>query len=151
MNSGPPSRIDGVETHAAVPEACGCRVLELPKIADPRGSLTVVEGGKHIPFDIGRVYWVYDIPGGATRIGRAHRRQDEVVIALSGSFDVVVDDGVSTAVFSLNRSYVGLYLPAGTWRHFEGFSTNTVCLVLGSRPFSEADVIWDYRQFLSER
>jgi hypothetical protein len=135
----------------APPEVCGCRKLDLPRIADTRGSLTVVEGGKHIPFDIGRVYWLYDVPGGESRDGHAHRRLEEVVIALSGSFDVVVDDGDSRAVLSLNRSYTGLYVPPGVWRHFEGFSTNAVCLVLASRPYSEDDYIRDYGEFLAER
>ena len=122
-------------------------IIQLPKIADPRGNLTFVEGSNHVPFDIKRVYWIYDVPGGETRGGHAFKEQDEFIISLSGSFDVVVDNGTSIEKFSLNRSYYGLYVPAGMWRHMENFSTNSLALVLASTVFNAEDYIRNYDEF----
>lgn len=123
------------------------KIINLPKIADPRGNLTFVEGSNHVPFDIKRVYWIYDVPGGETRGGHAFKEQDELIISLSGSFDVVVDNGSSIEKFSLNRSYYGLYVPAGMWRHMENFSTNSLALVLASTVFNAEDYIRNYDEF----
>ena len=121
----------------------------LPKIVDPRGNLSFIEGGRHVPFTIRRVYWVYDVPGGEVRGGHAYRRNEEFVVALSGSFDVVLDDGRGTReTFSLNRSYYGLHVPKGVWRQMENFSTNALALVLASTPFDKSDYIYDYGEFL---
>jgi len=125
----------------------GCRIIELPKILDARGNLTFVEGHRHIPFGIARAYWLYDVPGGQVRGGHAYRQLEEFIIALSGSFDVVVDDGSGSRHFVLNRSYLGLYVPRLIWRHIENFSTNAVCLILASRHFEEDDYIRDYDDF----
>lgn len=122
-------------------------LIQLPKIADPRGNLTFVEGNNHIPFDIQRVYWIYDVPGGETRGGHAFKVQDECIIAISGSFDVVVDDGKKVERFHLNRSYMGLHVPPGTWRYMDNFSTNSIALVLASTAYSEDDYIRDYDKF----
>ena len=122
-------------------------IIQLPKIADPRGNLTFVESSNHVPFDIKRVYWIYDVPGGETRGGHAFKEQDEFIISLSGSFDVVVDNGTSIEKFSLNRSYYGLYVPAGMWRHMENFSTNSLALVLASTVFNAEDYIRNYDEF----
>lgn len=124
------------------------RIIELPKIVDKRGNLSFVEAGKHIPFSIARAYWIYDVPGGQTR-GRGHAfiSQHEVVIALSGSFDVLVDDGKGKKVHSLNRSFQALYIPNMVWRKFDNFSTNAICLVLSSSSYNEADYIRNYREF----
>lgn len=123
------------------------KLINLPKIADPRGNLTFIESNVHIPFDIKRVYWIYDVPGGETRGGHAFKEQDEFIVSLSGSFDVIVDNGVSVEKFSLNRSYYGLYIPAGTWRHMENFSTNSLAMVLASTKFNEQDYIRNYGTF----
>ena len=123
------------------------KIIQLPKIADPRGNLTFIEGDNHVPFDIKRVYWIYDVPGGETRGGHAFKEQDELIISLSGSFDVVVDNGTSIEKFSLNRSYYGLYVPAGMWRHMENFSTNSLALVLASTVFNAEDYIRNYDEF----
>jgi hypothetical protein len=123
------------------------RIVDLPRIADPRGNLTFVEGERHVPFRIARVYWIYDVPGGEKRGGHAYRQLSEFVVALSGSFDVVIDDGREPRVFSLNRSYLGLYVPRLLWRSLENFSTNAVCLILASRPYEDADYVRDYGQF----
>ena len=122
-------------------------IIQLPKIADPRGNLTFVEGSNHVPFDIKRVYWIYDVPGGETRGGHAFKEQDEFVIAISGSFDVVVDDGENVERFHLNRSYMGLHVPPGKWRYMDNFSTNSIALVLASTPYAEDDYIRDYELF----
>src|SRR5437868_9576674 len=114
-----------------------CRLIVLPKIADPRGNLTFIESHRHIPFDIRRVYYLYDIPGGAERGGHAHRRLQQLLIAIAGSFDVVVDDGQKRQRYHLNRSYFGLYLPPMTWRELDNFSSGSVCLVLASDPYDE--------------
>jgi len=125
-----------------------CRIIELPKIADARGNLTFIEGGRHIPFAIKRSYWVYDVPGGERRGGHASKRLEEFIIAASGSFDVVLQDGKDQKVFQLNRSYFGLYIPNMIWRWVENFSTNALCLALVALPFSEEDYIRDYSLFL---
>jgi hypothetical protein len=124
-----------------------CRMIELPRIIDPRGNLTFLEGQRHVPFAIRRVYWIYDVPGGEVRGGHAYRQLDEVVISLSGSFDVVVDDGGQKRVISLNRSYYGLLLPRMIWRHVENFSTNSVCLAVASMPYDVHDYVRDYDEF----
>ena len=128
-----------------------CRIINLPKVEDQRGNLTFVEEEKHIPFRLKRVYWIYDVPGGQIRGGHAFKEQQEFIIALSGSFDVVVNNGKKIQTFSLNRSYYGLYVLNGLWRHLENFSTNAVALVLSSTSYNEQDYIRnfeDYRQWL---
>ena len=127
----------------------GCRVVALPRITDPRGNLTFIEGGAHVPFDIARVYYLYDVPGGESRGGHAHRDLEQVIIAASGSLEVVVDDGRHKERFFLNRSYYGLYVPRMVWRELEDFSSGSVCLVLASRPYDEADYFRDYAEFLA--
>ena len=124
------------------------RILELPKFLDARGNLSFAENFKHIPFVIKRTYWLYDVPGGESRGGHAYRTNEELIIALSGSFDVVLNDGKERKVFSLNRSYYGLYVPAGLWREMENFSTNAFALEFGSTHFDQADYIRDYDDFL---
>lgn len=125
-----------------------CGLIELPQIQDPRGNLTFVEGGRQIPFDIRRVYYLYDVPGGAERGGHAHRDLHQCLIAMSGSFDVHLDDGVSKKSFHLNRAHRGLYVCPMTWREIDNFSGSSVCLVLASAYFDEADYIRDYDSFL---
>jgi glyoxylate utilization-related uncharacterized protein len=122
-------------------------LIELPRIEDARGNLTPVEARRHVPFAIRRVYWIYNVPGGEKRGGHAYRQLEEALIALSGSFEVVVDDGDSTQRFALNRSYMALYVPALAWRQIENFSTNGVCLVLASRPYAEGDYVRDRTAF----
>lgn len=124
-----------------------CRLIELPKIQDPRGNLTFVESGEHIPFDIQRVYYLYDVPGGADRGAHAHRRLHQFVVAMSGSFDIVLDDGAEKKRFHLNRSYFGLYICPMMWRHLDNFSSGAVCMVLASAKYNAADYIRDYAEF----
>lgn len=124
------------------------RILNLPKYEDPRGNLSFIEEEAHIPFKIKRTYWIYDVPGGQARGGHAFKEQQEFIVALSGSFDVVVDDGATHQVFSLNRSYYGLYIPAGLWRTMENFSTNALAMVVSSTSYSENDYIRNYNDFL---
>lgn len=124
------------------------RIIELPKISDPRGNLSVIEEFKDIPFKIERTYWIYDVPGGETRGGHAYKENQEFIVALSGSFDVVLDDGKEKQIFSLNRSYNGLYVPKGMWREMENFSTNSLALVLSSTKYDKDDYIRDYQEFL---
>ena len=124
------------------------RIIDLPKILDARGNLSFAENFKQIPFEIKRTYWLYDMPGGECRGGHAYRTNAEFIIAMSGSFDVVLDDGKERKVFSLNRSYYGLYVPAGLWREMENFSTNAFALEFGSTHYDEADYIRDYDEFL---
>lgn len=123
-------------------------IIQLPKIEDLRGNLSFLEENNHIPFKIERVYWIYDVPGGQIRGGHAFRNQQEFIIALSGSFDVVTDNGKTKQLFSLNRSYYGLYIPNGIWRQMENFSTNSLALVLSSTSYDEKDYIRDYDIFL---
>ena len=123
------------------------RIIDLPKIGDKRGNLSLVEEFKHIPFKIERTYWIYDVPGGEKRGGHAYRENQEFIVALSGSFDVVLDDGKEKKLYSLNRSYYGLYVPKGWWRQMENFSTNALALVLASTPYSTEDYIYDYQEF----
>lgn len=125
-----------------------CRIMELPKISDPRGNLTFVEGHRHIPFDIKRVYYLYDVPGGAERGGHAHKQLQQLLIAMSGSFDVVLDDGCRKQRYHLNRSYYGLYIASMIWRELDNFSSGSVCLVLASAPFDEGDYFRGYATFL---
>lgn len=125
------------------------RIIQLPKISDPRGNLSVIEELKDIPFKIERTYWIYDVPGGETRGGHAYKENQELIVALSGSFDVVLDDGKEKRVFSLNRSYNGLYVPKGMWRVMENFSTNSLALVLSSTKYDANDYIRDYQEFLT--
>ena len=124
------------------------KIIDLPKHEDPRGNLTFFEEDNHIPFKIERVYWIYDVPGGQIRGGHAFKEQKEFIIALSGSFDVVVDSGSEKRTFSLNRSYYGLYIPAGLWRQMENFSTNSLAMIISSTNFSEEDYIRNYNDYL---
>lgn len=124
------------------------KIIELPKFLDARGNLSFAENWQHIPFEIKRTYWIYDVPGGEDRGGHAFKKNEEVVIALSGAFDVVVDDGTQKKTFSLNRSYYGLYVPAGLWRTMENFSTNSFALEFGSVKYCAEDYIRDYDEFL---
>lgn len=125
------------------------KIISLPKIEDPRGNLSFIEEESHIPFKIARTYWIYDVPGGQIRGGHAFKKQKEVIVALSGSFDVKVDDGNEQKIYSLNRSYNALYIPAGIWRQMENFSTNSLAMVLSSSTYSENDYIRDYHEFLN--
>lgn len=127
-----------------------CRIVDFPKITDPRGNLTFIEGGNHIPFDIKRVYYTYDVPGGSDRGAHAHKNLHQVIIAMSGSFDVVLDDGVGKKRFHLNRSYFGLYVCPMMWRELENFSSGSVCLVLASEPYDPSDYYRDYGEFLRD-
>lgn len=124
------------------------KIIELPKFADPRGNLSFVEQLNHIPFEIRRTYWIYDVPGGESRGGHAFRQNEEFIVALSGAFDVIVDDGKEKKVFNMNRSYYGLYIPAGLWREMTNFSTNSLALEFGSIHYDRADYVEDYEQFL---
>jgi len=128
-----------------------CKVVLLPKIADPRGNLTFIEGGRHIPFDIQRVYYLYDVPGGAERGGHAHRDLHQLIVAMSGSFDVILDDGAERKRIHLNRSYSGLYVCPMIWRALDNFSSGSVCMVLASNRYSEDDYLRNYEEFINER
>jgi hypothetical protein len=125
-----------------------CRIIDLPKISDPRGNLTFIEGGRHVPFEIKRVYYLYDVPGGAERGGHAHKILHQLIIALSGSFDVILDDGMQKKRFHLNRSYYGMYVCPMTWRELDNFSSASVCMVLASNLYDEADYYRDYGAFV---
>ena len=124
------------------------KIIDLPKFLDARGNLSFVEENNHIPFKIERTYWIYDVPGGECRGGHAYKENQEFVVALSGSFDVVLDNGKEKCTYSLNRSYYGLYIPKGMWREMRNFSTNSLALVLASSPYKESDYIRDYDAFL---
>lgn len=126
-----------------------CKIIELPKISDPRGNLTFIEGGEHIPFDISRVYYLYDVPGGAERGGHAHKGLSQLIIAMSGSFDVVLDDGKNKKRIHLNRSYQGLYVCPMIWRELDNFSSGSVCMVLASNKYDEDDYYRNYDKFLT--
>jgi dTDP-4-dehydrorhamnose 3,5-epimerase-like enzyme len=128
-----------------------CRVVALPKIVDPRGNLTPIEGGRHIPFRIRRVYWIYDVPAGEVRGGHAYRALEEIVVCLSGSLDFVVDDGQRRKTFQLNRAFHGLYVPRLIWRSAENFSTSSACLILASARYDPEDYIRDYETFRAVR
>lgn len=125
-----------------------CKLIDLPKISDPRGNLSFIEGGRHIPFDIQRVYYLYDVPGGSDRGSHAHKGLHQFIVAMSGSFDVVLDDGTEKKRFHLNRSYYGLYVCPMMWRDLDNFSSGAVCMVLASSHYDEADYIRDYSNFI---
>ncbi len=125
-----------------------CKLIDLPKISDPRGNLTFVESGTQIPFDIRRVYYLYDVPAGEARGGHAHRGLHQLIVALSGSFDVLLDDGFVTRRYTLNRPYVGLYICPMIWRELDNFSSGSVCMVLASNLYDEADYFRDYDEYL---
>ena len=127
------------------------QLIELPKITDPRGNLTFVEGENHIPFEIKRVYYLYDVPGGAERGGHAHRNLHQLIIAMSGSFDVILHDGKEIQRFHLNRSYKGLYVGPMMWREIDNFSSGSVCLVLASETYCEDDYLRNYAEFVREK
>jgi len=127
-----------------------CKIIQLPKITEPRGNLTAIEGGKHVSFDIKRVYYLYDVPGGADRGGHAHKALHQLIIAMSGSFDVVLDDGYRKKLFHLNRSYYGLYVCPMIWRELNNFSSGSVCLVLASSLYTASDYYRDYPLFLKD-
>ena len=124
------------------------RIIQLPKVLDKRGNLSIIEELKNIPFTIERTYWIYDVPGGESRGGHAYRENEELIVALSGSFDVILDEGNERKTFSLNRSYYGLYVPKGLWREINNFSTNSLALILSSTVYEEKDYIRDYNDFL---
>lgn len=124
------------------------KLIELPKFNDPRGNLSFAENCTQIPFEIKRTYWLFDVPGGESRGGHAYKTTEELVIALSGSFDVVINDGIERKTFVLNRSYYGLYIPKGLWREMINFSTNSLALEFASTPYDKNDYIRDYNDFL---
>ena len=123
-------------------------IIDLPTVHDYRGNLSIVESNEAIPFDIRRTYWIYDVPGGEKRYGHAFKEQHEFIVALSGSFDIILNDGTEERVYTLNRSYNGVYIPNKIWRRIENFSTNSVALVLSSTHFSQDDYIEDYNEYL---
>jgi dTDP-4-dehydrorhamnose 3,5-epimerase-like enzyme len=125
-----------------------CKLIELPKIADPRGNLTSIEGERDVPFEIKRAYYLYDVPGGATRAGHGHKELQQLMVAMSGSFDVLLDDGYTKRKYHLNRSYVGLFIPSMIWREIDNFSSGSVCMVLASDHFDESDYYRDYPEFI---
>lgn len=126
-----------------------CYIIELPKIQDPRGNLTFIENSLHIPFDIKRVYYLYDVPGGSDRGSHAHRNLHQFIVAVSGSFDVLLDDGQQKQHFHLNRSHNGVYVSPMMWRYLDNFSSGAVCLVLASEKYIESDYIRDYEEFIA--
>ena len=125
-----------------------CKILNLPKITDIRGNLSFIEAGRPVPFVIQRTYWIYDVPGGEVRGGHAYKELQEFFVALSGSFDVVLNDGIERKTVSLNRSYLGLYVPNMLWRHLENFSTNAITMILASLPYAEKDYLHNYEEFI---
>lgn len=129
-------------------EQTGCRIIELPKITDPRGNLTFIEQNRHVPFDVKRVYYLYDVPGGESRGGHAHKNLEQLIIAASGSFTVITHNGQKEERFFLNRSYYGLYVPTMTWRELDNFSSGSVSLVLASELYNESDYIRDFDEFM---
>ncbi len=124
-------------------------IIALPKICDPRGNLTFVENGRHVPFDIARAYWVYDVPGGEERGGHSHHQSEELIIATGGSFNVNLSDGYETKTYTLNRPFEGLYVPPGYWRTLDNFASGSVCMVLTSTPYDEADYVRDHDEFMA--
>ncbi len=126
-----------------------CRIIDLPKITDPRGNLTFVEGGRHIPFEIKRTYYLYDVPGGAERGGHGHKNLHQLIIAISGAFDIVLDDGRRKVRHHMNRSYFGLYVCPMIWREIDNFSSGAVCLVLASDFYDESDYYRNYGEFVT--
>lgn len=124
------------------------QIIQLPKILDKRGNLSVIEEWKNIPFKIARTYWIYDVPGGEARGGHAYRENEEFIVALSGSFDVILDDGKERKTYPLNRSYYGLYVPKGIWREMNNFSTNSLALILSSTAYDCQDYIYDYDKYV---
>lgn len=128
-----------------------CTVVDLPKISDPRGNLTFIESGRHVPFDIARVYYLYDVPGGGERGGHAHKALRQLIVAMSGSFDVVLDDGMEQRRIHLNRSYQGLLVCPMIWRELDNFSSGSVCMVLASQLYDEDDYYRDYDIYLKDR
>jgi hypothetical protein len=125
------------------------KLINLPKIEDPRGNLSIIEEERHFPFKIARSYWIYDVPGGEIRDGHAYKTLSEFIVALSGSFDVILDNGKEKHTYSLNRSYYGLFVPKMIWRSIENFSTNSLCLVLASGTYDPGDYIRDYEEFIN--
>lgn len=128
-----------------------CKLIQLPQVSDPRGNLTFIEGDSHVPFAIQRVYYLYDVPGGAARGGHAHKELQQLIIAMSGSFDILLDDGVMKQRVHLNRSYFGLYVCPMIWREIDNFSSGSVCMVLASNRYDESDYYRDYDEFKSAR
>jgi len=126
------------------------RIIDIPKILDERGNLSFIEENNHIPFAIKRTYWIYDVPGGEIRGGHSYQENEELVVSLSGSFDVVLNDGITEKKISLNRSYYGLYIPKRIWRHMENFSTNSLVLVLASTDYAEEDYVRDFELFKNQ-
>jgi len=125
-----------------------CRIIDLPKISNRRGNITPVEGGNHIPFDIERVYYLYDVPGGAVRGGHAHKQLQQLVVSVMGAFDIILDDGYKKKTVRLDRAYFGLYIPNMIWRELENFSSGGICLVLASLPYDESDYYRNYDEFV---
>ena len=126
-----------------------CKIIELPRIADPRGNLTAIEAQRDVTFEIKRVYYLYDVPGGASRAGHGHKTLQQLIIAMSGSFDVLLDDGTTKEKYHLNRSYYGLYVAPMMWREIDNFSSGSVCMVLASDHYDEADYYRHYEDFLA--
>jgi len=127
------------------------KIIDLPKFEDLRGNLSFIEQENHVPFKIARTYWIYDVPGGQIRGGHAFKKQEELIVALSGSFDVIIDDGKTKKNFSLNRSYYGLFVPNGLWRQMQNFSTNSLALVLSSTHYNPEDYIYNHNDFINFR
>ena len=125
------------------------RIIQLPKFVDSRGNLSYIEQVNHVPFEIKRTYWIYDVPGGEERGGHAFKKNNEFIVALSGAFDVLIDDGEQKRIFTLNRSYYGLYVPAGLWREMNNFSTNSLALILSSIDYNAEDYIRDYDEYIA--
>ncbi len=125
-----------------------CKIIQLPKIQDQRGNLTFIESDRHIPFDIKRVYYLYDVPGGSSRAAHGHKKLHQLMIAMSGSFDITLDDGIEKKTFHLNRSYSGLYIPPMMWRDLDNFSSGAVCMVLASEYYDEQDYFREYSDFI---
>ena len=140
-------KTDAKENRSVIDETC--RLIELPKIVDPRGNLTVVEQLKEVPFEIRRAYWTYDVPGGESRGGHAHKHLFQLLIAVSGSFTVTLDDGLQRKTYLLNHPWQGLLIGPGVWRTLDDFSSGAVCLVLASELFEEEDYLYDYQEFLN--